>query len=107
MGEAVGARRLGSWYDHSMTAYEKIAISLPTRAAEHARRAVKQGRAPSVSAYVAAAIEAREASQSLEALFDEMLAETGGPLTPSEMKIAERELGIVRKPLRSRPRRAR
>ncbi|CAN5800807.1 hypothetical protein BH11MYX3_BH11MYX3_02810 [soil metagenome] len=88
-----------------MTTYEKIAISLPTRAAEHARRAVRQGRAPSVSAYVVAAIEAKEATQSLEALFDELLAESGGPLTASEIKAAERELGIV--PKRSRPRRAR
>ncbi len=80
-----------------MTTYEKIAISLPTRAAEQARRAVKEGRAPSVSAYVVAAIEAKEASQSLEALFEEMLAETGGPLTPAETKAAERELRIVRK----------
>ncbi len=80
-----------------MTTYEKIAISLPTRAAEQARRAVKEGRAPSVSAYVVAAIEAKEASQSLEALFEEMLAETGGPLTAAETKAAERELRIVRK----------
>jgi Arc/MetJ-type ribon-helix-helix transcriptional regulator len=86
-----------------MTSYEKIAVSLPSRAAESARRAVRQGRAPSVSAYVAAAIEDKAKLDDLATLLDEMLAETGGPPTAAEMRAADRALGI--KPRRRRVRR--
>ena len=77
-----------------MTSYEKIAVSLPTRAAESARRAVRRGRAPSVSAYVAAAIEEKAKNDDLSAFLDEMLAETGGPLTAAEKRAADRALGL-------------
>ena len=77
-----------------MTRYTKIAISLPLRAAENARRAVKQGRATSVSAYVAAAIEEKAGRDDLASLLEEMLAETGGPPTPAEWRAAGRALGI-------------
>lgn len=40
-----------------MTAFEKLAVSLPSQAAESARRAVRRGRATSVSAYLAAAVD--------------------------------------------------
>jgi Arc/MetJ-type ribon-helix-helix transcriptional regulator len=76
-----------------MTTYEKIAVSLPSKAAESARRAVRQGRAPSVSAYVAAAIEDKSKLDDLATLLDEMLAETGGPLTAAEQRAADRALG--------------
>lgn len=75
-----------------MTAYQKIAVSLPSRAAETARRAVRQGRAASVSAYIASAIEEKAKLESLEALLDEMLAESGGPLTAAERGAADRTL---------------
>jgi Arc/MetJ-type ribon-helix-helix transcriptional regulator len=87
-----------------MTAYQKIAVSLPPRAAENARRAVRDGRAASVSAYVASAIEEKAKLEDLSALLDEMLAATGGPLTPAERRAADRALGIGRKP--RKPRRA-
>lgn len=77
-----------------MTTYEKIAVSLPSRAAESARRAVRQGRSPSVSAYVAAAIEDKAKLDDLAALLDDMLAESGGPLTAAERRTADRVLGI-------------
>ena len=67
---------------------EKIAVSLPRGIADRARRAVRQGRAPSVSAY------------KLAALLDEMLAETGGPLTAAERRAADRALGVSAKPQR-------
>jgi hypothetical protein len=76
-----------------MTEYEKIAVSLPSRAAETARRAVRQGRATSVSAYIASAIEEKAKLESLQALLDEMLAESGGPLTAAESRAADRTLG--------------
>jgi hypothetical protein len=77
-----------------MTGFEKIAVSLPRHTAESARRAVRQGRAESVSAYVAKAIEDKAKLDDLGALLDEMLAESGGPLTAAERRAAERALGI-------------
>ncbi len=77
-----------------MTGFEKIAVSLPRHAAESARRAVRQGRAESVSAYVAEAIEDKAKLDDLAALLDEMLAESGGPLTAAERRAADQALGI-------------
>lgn len=84
-----------------MTGFEKLAVSLPRHAAESARRAVRQGRAESVSAFVAKAIEDTAKLDDLAALLDEMLAESGGPLTAAEQRAADRALGIRSK----RPRR--
>ena len=92
-----GHRSRFPWYDSGMTRYEKIAISLPSHAAEGVRRAVREGRAPSVSAYVASAIEEKNKQYDLKALLDEMLEETGGPLTPAERRAAERALGLTPK----------
>jgi Arc/MetJ-type ribon-helix-helix transcriptional regulator len=87
----------------SMTNAEKIAISLPKSIAERARRAVRQGRAASVSAYVAVALEERAKLDELSTLLDEMLAESGGPLTKAEKSAADRELGIsAKKPRKKR-----
>ena len=78
-----------------MTQSEKIAVSLPKRIAERARRAVAQGRAASVSAYVAAALEEKTKLDELGALLDEMLEESGGPLTAAERRSTDRELGVT------------
>lgn len=75
-----------------MTGYHKIAISLPSKAAENVRRAVREGRAPSASAYVARAIEERAKLDDLATLLDEMLAESGGPMTAAERRAANRAL---------------
>jgi Arc/MetJ-type ribon-helix-helix transcriptional regulator len=77
-----------------MNGTEKIAVSLPRGIADRARRAVRQGRAASVSAYVAAALEEKAKLDELSALLDEMLAESGGPLSPSERRAADRALGV-------------
>lgn len=77
-----------------MTTTEKIAISLPKRIAERTRSAVRRGHAPSVSAYVAAALEEKTKQDDLAALLAEMLAESGGALTPSERRAADRALGL-------------
>ena len=61
-----------------MTQYEKIAISVPSHLVAKARRAVKQGRSPSVSAFIAQAVEQKVIRDDLEAMLDEWLAETGG-----------------------------
>ncbi len=73
---------------------EKIAISLSPALAARARRAVRKGRAQSVSAYIAAAIEEKSKLDELEEMLDEMLAETGGPLTQKESEVADAALGL-------------
>ncbi len=71
----------------------KIAVSLPSELVEHAQQAVAEGRAGSVSAYVAAALQEKAKLEDLASLLDEMLAESGGPLTPAERRAADRALG--------------
>ena len=71
----------------------KIAVSLPTELVDQARRAVADGRATSVSAYVAHALEEQAKLDDLASLLAQMLAETGGPLTAKERKAADRALG--------------
>ncbi|HUF47502.1 MAG TPA: hypothetical protein VMM93_06760 [Vicinamibacterales bacterium] len=77
-----------------MNTSEKIAVSLPKGLAQRARRAVRQGRAPSVSAYVASALEEKVKLDDLAGLLDEMLAESGGPLSAAERRAADRALGV-------------
>ncbi len=88
-----------------MTTSVKIAVSLPIDVAERARRAVSRGRAASVSAYVAAALEERTKLDELSTLLSEMLAESGGPLSAAERRAADRALGIAKKPSRKTRRR--
>ena len=71
----------------------KIAVSLPSELVDQAQRAVAEGRAASVSAYVARALREQAKLDDLASLLDEMLAETGGRLTASERKAADRSLG--------------
>ncbi|HEY3234541.1 MAG TPA: hypothetical protein VGJ84_07480 [Polyangiaceae bacterium] len=75
----------------------KIAISLPKSSLERVRRAVKRGRAASVSAYVAAALEEKAKLDDLQEMLDEMLAVTGGPLTQAERRNADEALGSSRR----------
>lgn len=77
----------------SMTARAKIAVSLPAELVQRAHQAVAEGRAPSVSAYVADALEQKTKLDDLAALLEEMLADTGGPLTAEEKAEADRALG--------------
>jgi Arc/MetJ-type ribon-helix-helix transcriptional regulator len=83
-----------------MTATYKIAVSLPKLVADRARRAVRRGRAASMSAYVSAALEEKLKLDDLSTLFGEMLEESGGPLTSRERRAADRALGVVGKPPR-------
>lgn len=68
---------------------KKIAVSLPPELVEAAQAAVKAGRAASVSAYVAEAIEDKLKHDDLGSLLDQMLEETGGPLTDEERAWAD------------------
>ncbi len=83
-----------------MTA-SKIAVSLPGELVQQARRAVKRGRAASVSAYVAAALVEKARLDGLAELLDEMLQETGGPLTAAEMRRADKVIDASRRRKRS------
>lgn len=75
----------------------KIAVSLPEPLVRNARKAVRIGRAASVSAYIAQAMEEKAKQDDLGALLDEMLAESGGPPTRAEILQADRSLGIARR----------
>lgn len=54
---------------------------------------MSEGRSASVSAYVAVAMEEKSKLDDLAVLLDEMLAETGGPLSAEERAAADRALG--------------
>ena len=87
---------------HGMT-MSKVAVSLPRALVGQAKRAVRERRAASVSAYVSAALMEKAKLDDLATLLDEMLAETGGPLTAAERRAADRALGLTRKrPARTR-----
>jgi Arc/MetJ-type ribon-helix-helix transcriptional regulator len=66
------------WYDSGMTT-AKIAITLPERQLARVRRAVKAGRASSVSGYIAQALAEQERAESLHALVQDLIAEHGEP----------------------------
>jgi Arc/MetJ-type ribon-helix-helix transcriptional regulator len=72
---------------------EKIAVTLRPELVDHARQRVESGQAASVSAYVEEALEAKVLDDDFGDLLTEMLAETGGPLTPDERAAADRVLG--------------
>lgn len=72
----------------------KIAVSLPRATLERAKRAVQRGEAPSLSAFVAQAIEQRTTLEDLDAMLEEMLVETGGPATAAETLAARRALRV-------------
>ena len=76
-----------------MTSKAKIAVSLPPELVERAQQAGAQGRATSVSAYVADALEQKSKLDDLASVLNEMLAVTGGPLCAEETLEADRALG--------------
>jgi Arc/MetJ-type ribon-helix-helix transcriptional regulator len=82
----------------------KIAVTLPPALVTRAQDAVREGRAPSISAYVASALEEKAKLDELEKMLDEMLAETGGALTDREQAAADAALGIARAKKRRRRR---
>jgi len=71
----------------------KIAVSLPSEQVDAARRAVAEGRASSVSGYIAEAITRREREDSLKQLLDDLDRELGPP-SSVDIAWAENSLGI-------------
>jgi len=76
------------------TTARKIAVSLRPELVEHANRAVAEGRAPSVSAYVADAIESVIRREALAAAITDYEAEFG-EITASELE-ATAIAGVLR-----------
>lgn len=70
-------------------AMRKITVSLPAELVAAANEAVRTGRAPSVSAYVAEALAEKTMMEDLRSLLDEMLAETGGAMSDEERCAAD------------------
>jgi Arc/MetJ-type ribon-helix-helix transcriptional regulator len=89
--DVAGRPGLPPQYDSGMTT--KIAVSLPDELAAAARRAVDDGRAASVSAYVAAALARQVREDDVTALLAEMRAEHGAP-SPEDYAWADEVLGI-------------
>lgn len=71
----------------------KIAVSLPDEQVAAARRAVAEGRARSVSAFVSAALSRAMREDELAALVAEMKSESGEP-TAEDYAWADRALGL-------------
>jgi antitoxin ParD1/3/4 len=71
----------------------KIAVSLPAELIDQAKRAVAEGRAANLSAYVAEAMAEKTKLDDLAQMLAEMLGETGGPLTDEERTAADKVLG--------------
>lgn len=76
-----------------MTRRAKIAVTLPEELVAAAKSAVATGRAGSVSAYVADAMREKAKLDDLGALLEEMLAETGGPLTDADRRRIDEAAG--------------
>lgn len=72
----------------------KIAISLPDELVAAARTAVSEGRAASVSAFVAEAVEEHGRYGELAELLAEMASEAGPP-TDGDRAWARQALGLV------------
>lgn len=71
----------------------KIAVSLPDDLVEAARQAVADGRAASVSAFVAEAMEEHGRYEQLSVLLSEMAAQAGAP-TDADRVWARQALGL-------------
>lgn len=67
----------------------KIAISVESDLVNAARAMVESGRASSVSAYIGEALAEKLAVDDSKLFFDELLAESGGPITEAEQKWAD------------------
>jgi hypothetical protein len=73
-------------------AYARLAITLPRETARRVRAEVRDAAAPSVSAYIARAVEEKLERESLQEILDEIFR--GNPLTDDERAWADRALGL-------------
>lgn len=80
------------WYDSGMT--QKIAVSLPDEQVVSIRRAVEQGRAPSVSGFISAAVARVQREDDLAQLLDDLDRELG-PVDDTDLAWADKALGLA------------
>jgi Arc/MetJ-type ribon-helix-helix transcriptional regulator len=64
----------------------KVALTVPKEVLDRARLAVKRGKAASPSAYVTRALEHMVKEDDFDALLDEKLQRSGGPVTEQEAR---------------------
>ncbi|WP_243858859.1 toxin-antitoxin system antitoxin subunit [Actinomyces sp. ZJ308] len=69
-------------------------MSLPDEQVISIRRAVQQGRAPSVSGFISAAVARAQQEDGLAQLLDELDRELG-PVSDSDLAWADKELGLA------------
>ena len=92
-GTHLGTGRLRHpWYDSGMT--QKIAVSLPDEQVVSIRRAVEQGRAPSVSGFISAAVARAQREDDLAQLLDDLDRELG-PVDDADLAWADKALGLA------------
>ena len=92
-GTHLGTGRLRHpWYDSGMT--QKIAVSLPDEQVVSIRRAVEQGRTPSVSGFISAAVARVQREDDLAQLLDDLDRELG-PVNDADLAWADKALGLV------------
>lgn len=80
----------------------KIAVTVPDEVLTRARDAVRRGRGANLSAYVSAALDQKLMQDELDELLEAMLRESGGPLTPAELRAARAALGVSQSKSRAR-----
>ncbi len=75
----------------------RLTVTIPQQLARDARRAVDDGKAESVSAYVAEALRHYGRSVTLRELLDQWwAADLAGPPSDAERAAAQAELGLTR-----------
>jgi hypothetical protein len=79
--------RAKAWYALGMT--KKIAISLPDASLRKAKTAVRAGKAPTVSNYVAQLIDAASTEEAFSEMIARWIAESGA--TSADLRAAEEE----------------
>jgi hypothetical protein len=72
----------------------KVAISVPEETLRRAKLHAKAIRSRGLSAYVSEALAEKVMTDDLSALFEEILAESGGPATRREIERADRALHV-------------
>ncbi len=79
-------------YDLCMRTRRRVTVTVPSEALALAEADVAAGRTTSVSAWVAAAMEAKATAESLGDVVRAIAAEAGSPLTEKELSWARKRL---------------
>jgi hypothetical protein len=73
---------------------ERVTVTVPGEVLATARRDVKAGAAPSVSAWITDAAEAKAREETLTEVLGDLLDASGGPLTEEEREWAQSQLEL-------------